>query len=141
MELTAAELWARIQQSARASIPEHGYLTWVAAAKAVALTSDELQVEVPSRFHVEWLEDKFGPVLAGAGERILGRPLKITASCSGELPPIPVPSIELTTPMPGGGTGISSVTPSTPAPRPLLNERYTFERFVIGGSNELAAAT
>jgi len=140
MELTAAELWARIQQSARASIPEHGYLTWVAAAKAVALTSDELQVEVPSRFHVEWLEDKFGPVLAGAGERILGRPLKITASCSGELPPIPVPSIELTTPMPGGGTGISSVTPSTPAPRPLLNERYTFERFVVGVDNQLAAA-
>ena len=66
MELTAAELWARIQESARASIPEHGYLTWVAGAKAVALTSDELQVEVPSRFHVEWLEDKFGPVLAAS---------------------------------------------------------------------------
>jgi chromosomal replication initiator protein len=140
MELTAAELWARIQQSARASIPEHGYLTWVAAAKAVALTSDELQVEVPSRFHVEWLEDKFGPVLAGAGERILGRPVKITASCSGKIPPIPVPSIELTTPRPGGGAPTSSVAPSTPAPRPLLNKRYTFERFVVGVDNQLAAA-
>ena len=140
MELTAAELWARIQQSARASIPEHGYLTWVAAAKAVALTSDELQVEVPSRFHVEWLEDKFGPVLAGAGERILGRPVKITASCSAEIPPIPVPSIELTTPTPGGGVATSSVARSTPAPRLLLNERYTFERFVVGVDNQLAAA-
>ena len=140
MELTAAELWARIQQSARASIPEHGYFTWVAAAKAVALTSDELQVEVPSRFHVEWLEDKFGPVLAGAGERVLGRPVKITASCSAEIPPIPVPSIELTTPTPGGGAATSSVARSTPAPRPLLNERYTFERFVVGVDNQLAAA-
>lgn len=140
MELTAAELWARIQQSASASIPEHGYLTWVAAAKAVALTSDELQVEVPSRFHVEWLEDKFGPVLASAGERILGRPVKITASCSGEMPPIPVPSIELTTPRLSGGVPTSSVAPSAPAPLPLLNERYTFERFVVGVDNQLAAA-
>ena len=70
MELTATELWARIQKSARGSIPEHAYLTWVAAAKAVALTSDELQVEVPSRFHVEWLEDKFGTVLAGVTPHI-----------------------------------------------------------------------
>ncbi|HBD99028.1 MAG TPA: chromosomal replication initiator protein DnaA [Gemmatimonadetes bacterium] len=140
MELTAAELWARIQESARASIPEHGYLTWVAGAKAVALTSDELQVEVPSRFHVEWLEDKFGPVLAGAAERILGRPLKITASCNAELSAIPVPSIELRPPSPTAA-GISPVaSPAPAAPRPLLNERYTFERFVVGVNNQLAAA-
>ena len=138
MELTAAELWTRIQESARGSIPEHGYLTWVAAAKAVALTSDELQVEVPSRFHVEWLEDKFGPVLAGAAERILGRPVRITASCNAERSPIPVPSIQLTPPSPT----IVGVDPVAipPAPPPLLNERYTFERFVVGVDNELAAA-
>jgi len=140
MELTAAELWAHIQQSARASIPEHGYLTWVAPAKAVALTSDELQVEVPSRFHVEWLEDKFGPALAGAAERILGRPVKITASCSAELPPIPMPSIELSAPATESMGSTPSVAPRPPAPRPVLNERYTFERFVVGVDNELAAA-
>ena len=140
MELTAVELWARIQQSARASIPEHAYLTWVAAAKAVALTSDELKVEVPSRFHVEWLEDKFGPVLAGAAERILGRPVKITASCSAEPSPIPMPSTELTTPSPAvvGTTPVTSSSHDTP--RPVLNERYTFERFVVGVDNQLAAA-
>ena len=129
MELTAAELWARIQQSARAAIPEHAYLTWVAAAKAVAFTSDELQVEVPSRFHVEWLEDKFGPVLAGAAERILGRPVKITASCSAEPSPIPMPSIELTTPSPTAVGTTPVAASASPAPRPQLNERYTFERF------------
>ena len=140
MELTAVELWARIQKSARGSIPEHAYLTWVAAAKAVALTSDELQVEVPSRFHVEWLEDKFGQVLTGAAERILGRPVKITASCSADPSPIPVPSIELTTPSPTavGNTPVASTAPC--ARRPVLNERYTFERFVVGVDNQLAAA-
>lgn len=140
MELTAAELWARIQESARGSIPEHGYLTWVAAAKAVALTSDELQVEVPSRFHVEWLEDKFGPVLAGAAERIVGRPMKITASCSVEPSPIPMPSIELTPPPTTAGPIAPGASGAPPAPRPWLNERYTFERFVVGVDNELAAA-
>ena len=139
MELTAGELWARIQESARASIPEHSYLTWVAAAKAVALTSDELHVEVPSRFHVEWLEDKFGPLLAGAAERILGRPVKITASCAPEPSPIPVPSIELGT-NPRTVERRAPTSSAPPVPPPVLNERYTFERFVVGVDNQLAAA-
>ena len=140
MELTAVELWARIQKSARESIPEHAYLTWVAAAKAVALTSDELQVEVPSRFHVEWLEDKFGQVLTGAAERILGRPVKITASCSADPSPIPLPSIELTTPSPTAVGNTPVASGALRARRPVLNERYTFERFVVGVDNQLAAA-
>ena len=140
MELTAVELWARIQKSARGSIPEHAYLTWVAAAKAVALTSDELQVEVPSRFHVEWLEDKFGQVLTGAAERILGRPVKITASCSPDPSPIPLPSIELTTPSPTAVANTPVASGALRARRPVLNERYTFERFVVGVDNQLAAA-
>ncbi len=140
MELTAVELWARIQKSARGSIPEHAYLTWVAAAKAVALTSDELQVEVPSRFHVEWLEDKFGQVLTGAAERILGRPVKITASCSADPSPIPLPSIELTTPSPTAVGNTPVASGALRARRPVLNERYTFERFVVGVDNQLAAA-
>ncbi|MCH7530433.1 MAG: chromosomal replication initiator protein DnaA [Gemmatimonadetes bacterium] len=140
MELTAVELWARIQKSARGSIPEHAYLTWVAAAKAVALTSDELQVEVPSRFHVEWLEDKFGQVLTGAAERILGHPVKITASCSADPSPIPLPSIELTTPSPTAVGNTPVASGALRARRPVLNERYTFERFVVGVDNQLAAA-
>jgi len=140
MELTAAELWARIRLSSRPYITEHAYLTWVAAAEAVALTSDELQVEVPSRFHVEWLEDKFSPVLSGAAERILGRPLKITASCSAEPSPIPMPSVELTTPSPAAVGTTPDASSAPRARRPVLNERYTFERFVVGVDNQLAAA-
>ena len=141
MELTATELWARIQEAARASIPEQSYLTWVAPAKAVALTSDELHIEVPSRFHVEWLEDKFAPVLAGAAERTLGKPLKITVACSDEDAPMPVPSIELGGATPASASGVESPAPAAPpAPKPALNDRYTFARFVVGVDNQLAAA-
>ena len=140
MELTAEELWAQIQEAARASIPEHSYLTWVATAKAVALTSDELHLEVPSRFHVEWLEDKFGPVLSGAAERSLGRPLKISVSSADELEPIPMPSVQLTSPSAAGTSMVEPESTARAAVRPLLNDRYTFDRFVVGVDNQLAAA-
>ena len=82
VELTAPELWSRIRESVQASIPEQSYQTWVKPAVAVAFTSNELQLEVPSRFHVEWLEDKFGPVLSASSEAILGRSIKITVTCA-----------------------------------------------------------
>ena len=141
MELTAPELWSRIRESVQASVPEQSYLTWVKPAVAVAFTSNELHLEVPSRFHVEWLEDKFGPALSTSSEAILGRPIKITVTCSATASSAPVASVDLTAPLiedaadrdiPSAASGSRTV--------PLLNDRYTFERFVVGADNQLAAA-
>jgi len=145
MELTAAELWSRILESARGSVPDHAFHTWIASAKAVASTSNELVLEAQNPFHVEWLEDKFGPLLSAAGERVLGRPLHISVTCASEPSPIPLPSIDL----PSGSAMVRSGraqaargdgNASPPVVRPQLNERYTFDRFVVGANNQLAAA-
>lgn len=141
MELTAAELWGRIQEAVRPAVPEQGYRTWLAATRAIGLSDDELLLEAPSRFHVEWLEDKYGPLLASATLRILGRPLAISVVCTDEPIPIPVPTLEWSG-APGQGPHGSPhpKAPARPAVRPHLNERYTFERFVVGTNNQLAVA-
>ena len=97
VELTAPELWSRIRESVQASVPEQSYQTWVKPAVAVAFTSNELQLEVPSRFHVEWLEDKFGPVLSASSEAILGRSIKITVTCAAAGSSAFASSVDLTT--------------------------------------------
>jgi chromosomal replication initiator protein len=149
VELTAAELWSRIQESARASVPEHAFHTWIASAKAIASTSDELVIEAQNPFHVEWLEDKFGPLLRAAGERVLGRPLHIAVRCSAEPTPLAVGSFELPRRPPEPPEASSPRRPapskvlesvSGPPRRPMLNERYTFDRFVVGANNQLAVA-
>lgn len=144
MELTAEELWTRIQAIVRNSVPQHAFHTWISSAKAVASTSDELMLEAQNPFHVEWLEDKFGPLLASAGEQILGRPFRIAVSCSASYDSASVPSIHFDT---SGGDSTSRTVerdetplPTADAPRPLLNERYTFDRFVVGTNNQLAVA-
>jgi chromosomal replication initiator protein len=67
MELTATELWARIQESVRASVPEQGFRTWLAGPTAVGLSADELIIEAPSPFHRDWIEDKYAPLLTATG--------------------------------------------------------------------------
>ena len=140
MEMTAAELWTRIQDIARGSVADHAFHTWIASAKAVASTADELIIEAQNPFHVEWLEDKFGPLLRSAAERVLGRPLAITVRCADE-PSVAAPlSIELSQPVAAARrVGVASASPVA-APRPPLNERYTFDRFVTGAHNQLAVA-
>ena len=139
MELTAAELWNRIKEGVRASVPDHGYRTWLAGTKAVGLSGDELIVEAPSRFHVEWLEDKYGALLASVAQRVLGRPLAISVVCAPDPSPLPTAGFS---PEPVAPRIPSPPAPqrAEPAPRPPLNERYTFERFVVGTNNQLAVA-
>ena len=103
MELTTAELWSRIQEVVRGSVPEHSFNTWVASATAVASTEDELVLDARNPFHVEWLEDKFGTLLASAGEQVLGRPLKIRVTCPSTPEHRSVPAIELGSPAPVEG--------------------------------------
>ncbi|MEQ1856599.1 MAG: chromosomal replication initiator protein DnaA [Longimicrobiales bacterium] len=141
MEVTATELWARIQEIARGSVPDHAFHTWIASAKAVASTSDELIIEAQNPFHVEWLEDKFGPLLRSAGERVLGRSIQITVRCSTEPSVVAPPSIDLSHAATGPRPRVAPVVGVTPAAhRPPLNERYTFDRFVTGAHNQLAVA-
>jgi chromosomal replication initiator protein len=140
MELTAKDLWARIQDMVRSSVPDHAFHTWIASAKAIASTSDELVLEAQNPFHVEWLEDKFGPLLGSAGERILGRPLRISVACATDPAPVPMPNLEV---QPSSQPAVLAVPParvSSPGPKPFLNERYTFDRLVVGANNQLAVA-
>ena len=142
MELTAADLWARVLEVARASMPDQSFRTWLAGTTATTLTSDELVVDAPSLFHVEWIEDKYGDLLASAAEGVIGRPLTVSITCDEEQTPIPVP-------LPDPGSGSMAAVPSALSaeqptavldPPANLNERYTFGRFVVGSDNELAAA-
>jgi chromosomal replication initiator protein len=140
MEVTATELWTRIQEIARGSVPDHAFNTWIASAWAVASTSDELIVEAQNPFHGEWLEDKYGPLLRSAGARVLGRPLQITVRASEPSSTAP-PSFELPTESAPPRKQASAAAATPPATsRPLLNERYTFDRFVVGAHNQLAVA-
>jgi len=139
MELTPAELWARIQEAVRANVPEQGYRTWLSGPRAVGLSADELIIEAPSPFHRDWIEDKYAPLLESTAQRILNRRLAVTITCSADPSPIPVPALELT-PVAHPRPELPPRTPVSPGSRPHLNERYTFERFVVGTNNELAVA-
>ena len=136
MEFTAADLWSKVLEAASGVLPEQTFRTWLAGTVAIGLTDSELVVEAPSQFHVEWLEDKYGPLLTDLIEQTMGRRLALQVRCGDEAPTLQVPTVEVAAP---------GLVPSAPSgggvmPSPSLNERYSFERFVVGDNVELATA-
>ncbi len=144
MELTASEAWSRILERARTLLPEQTFRIWLAHTEAIALAEGRLVVAAGSEFAAEWIEDKYGTMLADLAERVFGRRLEVaiehrSASPTGSNPlertlatppAAPPPDPMATAPKPA-----AIATIGTP-----LNERYTFDRYVVGANNQLSAA-
>ena len=158
MELTTKDAWAAILETVRTLVPEHAFQTWIVGARCVAVSADELVIETQSPFHAEWLEDKYGDLITEAGASVLGYKVRLSVSSApsdeeeGALPAVLLePSTDI---FAGPGVGAtrqgnsvsrgsapSSVTPpSSPPTDAGLFSRYTFDRFVVGGNNQLADA-
>ncbi len=151
MELTPAEVWSEVLAAARDRMPEQSFRTWLQGSEAVGFSSDELLVEAPSEFHAEWLEDKYGDDLTEILGRVLGKQasLSFQSSPSGSVPS--VPQVELASEPAAHAQGSATAGPAVQASSgshggqahlhaSALNERYTFDRFVVGNNNQLAAA-
>jgi chromosomal replication initiator protein len=145
MELTAAEAWAAVTSAAREVLPEQTFRTWLASTEAVALADDTLVVAAPTRFAVEWIEDKYADLLRDLARRELGRPIEIHLEHRGSGERLVFPEIEVE----GGGAPVPKQGAPATSPGPGadeiartagLNPRYTFERFVVGANSQLAAA-
>ena len=143
--MTNEELWQAALGEIELSISKANFITWFKNTSILSIEDGRVVLSVPNGFAKEWLENKYNLHILRAlyniqpdiksiscniatnQERPLARPFE--------------PSID------------AIIRPkNTPlnyqaAPRPAsislqnnLNPRYTFENFVIGGSNELARA-
>lgn len=150
MELTAAEVWSRVLNEAHAALPEQAFRTWLAPTEAVAISQDTLIVSTPNPFAVDWVEDKYSDLLTGICEQLFGRRFRVSVQYHGSSAlELPLP-VSLATPMtsepppppapPGASETPPSRTDNAAKISSPLNERYTFDRFVVGNNNQMAAA-
>lgn len=147
-------LWESIVASVEAKIGHRACRTWVSPAKIKGLDGGVLKLSVPNEFFVDWLSEHYARTIVDAAAVALGRPVKVefcidpvAAECS-----TPVCNQETETRNSGSPCAPAQSKPSTPelpriasAPRVsrayfCLNSNYTFDSFVVGGNNELAAA-
>jgi chromosomal replication initiator protein len=148
MSLSAAEVWSRLLDRARQDLPEQTFRTWLEPTEALALENDTIVVGAPDRFAADWNDSKHAQLLSGYAPVALGHPIAVVFRVHEErktrqqmdmfVAPPPTP------PAPRPGTTAAAADPRLPSPDSrvgnALNPRYTFDHFVIGKSNDVAAA-
>jgi len=157
MELTAAEAWSRVLERARPLLPDHTYRIWLVNTEPLALSQDELALAAGSDFAAEWIEDKYGALLQEVAERVFGRAIRLTfvpqkrqegtrvrvtrAEVEPLAPPstAPAPQSSQSPPMEPVALGAPAAAGGVAFGSPL-NDRYSFERFVVGTNNQMSAA-
>jgi chromosomal replication initiator protein len=135
MSLSPAEVWKRLLDRARQELPDQTFQAWLEPTEALSIEGGTIFIGAPDQFTADWNDSKHAELLSSYAPIVLGHPLSVAFRVHEERkkrsqmdffvapPPTPKPLL------PQNGTS-----------SPPLSERYTFDLFVIGKSNEMAAA-
>ena len=137
MTLSVTEVWTRLLDRARHELPEQTFRTWLEPTEPLALEGNTIVVGSPDQFAADWNELKHAELLTSLAPVALGHPLLVVFRVQEErktrnqMDLFVAPQVPLI---------VSSGRHNSVSINTHLSERYTFDHFVIGKSNELAAA-
>jgi chromosomal replication initiator protein len=136
MTLSAAEVWTRILDRARQEVSEQVFRTWLEPTEALDFDGKTISVGAPDQFAADWNDSKHAQLLASFAPIVLGHPIRVLFRVHedrkrrSQMDLFVAPPVHLATDQKPANT--TSTAP--------LSQRYTFDHFVIGKSNELAYA-
>jgi chromosomal replication initiator protein len=137
MTLSATEVWTRLLDRARLELPEQTFRTWLEPTEPLALEDGAIIVGSPDQFAADWNESKHAELLTSLAPVALGHPLSVVFRVHEERKTRNQMDLFVAPPA-------NAIEPAQQQKRGSINaqlsERYTFDHFVIGKSNELAAA-
>ena len=125
--MTHDKLWRAVYNELAETLPAHAISTWFEPISPIALSGKELVLEVPNQFFYEWIESHYKQnlvkALSKSSEHDVGFKFIVSAKKT-ELP--------------------DSVDPQPTQKKqnkflaPLLNNNYSFEKFIEGSNNQFA---
>ena len=145
------QIWDAALGELQLQVARTAFETWFRDTDGVAHTprsnperSGEFVVGTASAFISEMLEQRMYPLIERAIEHVVGEPTTVRFQVIARPATTPEETAEVA-PLTAGTAGLEAPHTAMPEPktinRPLsLNARYTFDRFIVGKSNELAHA-
>jgi chromosomal replication initiator protein len=124
------EIWSAVLPLLRDRVGERNYNVWIEPIRCGA-ENGGLRLELPSRFSRDWVNEHFLPTICQAVEQVVGLPCPVRMVVN----PRPLPAAKLSAP-----AGRSS--PPVRERKPVIGQlvpRCTFQTFIVGTTNEVAA--
>lgn len=126
-------LWDKSINLIKDKISQQNFDTWIRPIKVTSLEGNQVHLTAPNKFFREWLIENYRPIIIEALSSVAGVELIVNFIISGDG---------------GGATMQDPVVEKTVAARKTvrikthasLNQKYNFDRFVVGASNQFAHA-
>lgn len=137
-------IWDAALGELQMQVARPAYETWLKGTQGVALCDGEFAVAAPDAFVSEFLQQRMYAPIQRALEHVLGEPVSVSFQVAPAHDDALAPG--------SSGAHNASANAALPQPAPAathapaprsdaaLNARYTFDRFIVGKSNELAHA-
>lgn len=134
---TLSELWSRVLREIRTKVGDRTFDTWFAPLELSAIDDTTVELAVPNRFFQEWFENNYLDEVRATMSKLSGQAFRVVLGVSTQSETI-APRKAVT---PSADEAPKAKPAPTPSAKPRgLNPRYTFDNFVTGSSNELAAS-
>ena len=134
--LCVDRLFEQTMARLEAELPAEDYKRWFYPARPIKTTDKALYIQVPNIFFKNWIEERYGPKIARILSDIAGINMEVELIIgreNGESEPASSQSYSTSRTQPGEGSDRIDLDSG-------LSEKYTFENFVVGNSNQLAHA-
>ncbi|MDQ0297626.1 chromosomal replication initiator protein [Salibacterium salarium] len=129
------DLWNQTLSVIQKKVSKPSFETWLKSTKATELQDDTIIITAPNEFARDWLENRYSTLISDTLQDITGAELyvKFIIPDTEEQNDISVEQEVKKTPVP-------SENQSDDIPKSMLNDKYSFNTFVIGSGNRFAHA-
>lgn len=127
-----ASYWEKCKSTLKEKIHPHNFESWIEPIDFISYKNNNLELAVPSSFFVEWINEHYKETIANIYEELSGSKITIIISENGTWNK----HKENSSPDTPSTINIKQIKEKT-----NLNEKYTFDSFVVGKSNEFCHAS
>jgi len=136
---TPETVWQAVQEIIKKNINIRSYNTWFLPTEGIDLEDNHIKISVPNRFFCEWIDNHYSKLVQDALVQTLGESIGLKY----EIKDVASPS------SPYQAKDWQQVKETPPASSrqmiaspyyTRINERYTFDNFIVGDSNNFAQA-
>jgi chromosomal replication initiator protein len=132
-------LWSRSLEELSSQVSSAALRAWLADTKPVGYSHDTVVLAAPHSFAREQLDSRWGAILRTALTKVAGRTINVVVTVRPDPDPEPPLSLDPEPTRQAWGAPEPFTRAATDRDT-ALNEKYTFDRFVIGASNRFAHA-
>ena len=123
--------WGKCLHYIKEELSDQAFSTWFEDIKLTSLSLEDLTIQVPNKFHYEWIEEKYRHLIdnaikdAGSHPLVVNYSVVISNKSSDEIPVL---------------LSKDKPIPKTYKQKSKLNSRYIFDNFIEGKGNQFAKA-